>query len=441
MKSWTIQGGTPLKGAVKISGAKNAIIKMIVASMISSKASIFDNVPNIHDVEVTLNMCASLGMQFDWDRSQHRLKVRTPTITSTNIPLEFSGTNRIPILLVGALANRTQELITIPSPGGCKIGKRPIDFHQKGLSLLGIDISEDKEHYKVEFPQTLTGTLIDLPYPSVMATENVLLAACACEGTTVIKNAAIEPEITDLIHYLQKMGANIHCDAHRTLIITKCNDFYSVQHTVLTDRMQAGSLALAAIATKGSIFLEGAKQEHLSLLLNLIRKMGGHFHVRPGGILCESNGPLTGGIHIETGAFPGFPTDLQPQLATVLTQCRGSSVIHETVYEQRFSYVNTLKKMGAHLEGFSECLGPRSCRFHNKNYKHSLIIHGATALRGDTIEIPDLRAGFAYVLAGLVAKETTTLTGLHFLDRGYEQLDATLCSLGGKIYTDKALKL
>ena len=441
MTSWKITGGVSLQGKVAINGAKNAIIKMIVASMISPKVSIFDNVPTIHDVEVTLNMCASLGMQFDWDKENHRLKVHTPVITNTEIPLEFSGTNRIPILLIGALANRTQEPIKIPRPGGCNIGKRPIDFHQKALSLLGIAIEEDNNNYIATFPSALNGTLIDLPYPSVMATENVLLAACACEGTTVIKNAAIEPEITDLIHYLQKLGATIHCDAHRTLIITKSSQFYPTQHTVLTDRMQAGSFALTAIATKGSIFLEGAKQEHLSLLLNLIRKMGGEFYIRPGGILCERKKKLLGGLHIETDAFPGFPTDLQPQLATVLTQCKGSSVIHETVYEQRFSYIHALKQMGAHLEGFSECLGPRSCRFHNKNYNHSLIIHGATPLCGNTIEIPDLRAGFAYVLAALIAKGTTTLTGLSYLHRGYENLDQTLSLLGAHILTENTVSL
>lgn len=437
MEAFKIIGGQPLNGVVKASGAKNAITKMLVASLLSDKRCIFSNVPDISEVETTVNLCQEIGMEVTWDREAGTMEVITKEIKSSYIPMHFSGANRIPILTMGALLGRTRENIIVPTVGGCKIGKRPVDFHVMALESLGATV-EDRmikkdRAYFAHAPNGLKGTRIKLPYPSVMATENAILAACRAKGKTVIENAAMEPEVIDLILFLQKLGAIIHVDVNRKIYIEEAKHFYEVEHCVITDRIEAASFGMAAISTKGRVFVKGAKQEHMITFLNKLRRINGGFSVKSDGIEFYYQGPLKGGLHLETDVYPGFLTDWQQPFVILLTQASGSSVVHETVYENRFGYIKTLKEMGADVELFTQCLGDRPCRFGAQNYEHSLIVKGPTPFIGKEIEVPDLRAGFAYVLAALIAPDTSTLTGLRYLDRGYENLETKLQSLGANI--------
>jgi len=437
MDAFKITGGKPLVGEVKASGAKNAITKMLVASLLSDKRCIFSNVPNISEVELTVKLCQEIGMEVQWDREAGVMEVITKEIKTSYIPLHFSGANRIPILTMGALLGRTRENIIVPTVGGCRIGKRPVDFHIKALEALGAQIEErliKKERaYFAHAPDGLTGTRIELPYPSVMATENAILAACRAKGKTVIYNAAIEPEVNDLILFLQKLGVIIYVDVNRTIHVEETTHFYEVEHQVINDRIEAASFGMAAISTKGKVFVKGADQAHMVTFLNKLRAINGGFAVKSDGIEFYYQGPLKGGLHLETDVHPGFLTDWQQPFVVLLTQAAGCSVVHETVYENRFSYIKTLREMGADVEIFTQCLGDRPCRFGAQNFNHSLIVKGPTPFKGKEIEVPDLRGGFAYVMAALIAKEPSLITGLKYLDRGYENLEAKLQQLGALI--------
>jgi len=435
--SLKIKGGAILNGRIKAQGAKNAMTKLLVASLISDKKCIFHNVPNIGDVEITVDLCKEIGMQVLWDKKNHIMEVQTKELKKLYIPQRFSGANRIPILMIGALLGRTNKEIIVPTVGGDDLGSRPLDFHIASLKKLGAEVGyrEDKEEatYFAKAHYGLKGSLIKLEYPSVGATENTILAAIRAKGKTIIKNAAIEPEIVDLILFLQKLGANIFIDTDRTIHIEESNKFYEVEHTVICDRNEIISYALAAIATKGRIFIEGAEHLHLITFLNKLRDVQAGFNIKKDGIEFFYDKELKGNLHIETDVHPGFMTDWQQPFVVLLTQTKGSSVLHETVYENRFGYVKTLKEMGADIELFTKCLGSNKCRFNSLNHKHSLVVKGKTNLIAKDIKIPDLRAGFAYVMAALLANGTTTIEQKSFLDRGYEGIIEKLKSLGANI--------
>lgn len=437
MENIKIKGGIPLKGTVKASGAKNAMTKLLVASLLSDKKCRFYNVPDIGDVEVTVALCKDIGMEVQWDKEAGIMEVQTKELKTTYIPQRFCGANRIPILMIGALLGRTDDDIIVPTVGGCSLGQRPVDFHIQALEQLGatIDYREMKKEgaYLAHARNGLKGTVVSLSYPSVGATENTILAGVTARGTTVIKNAAIEPEVVDLILFLQKLGAVITIDVDRTIHIQGTRRFYEVEHTVIPDRNEAASWGLAAIASKGRVFVEGAEHIHMITLLNKIREIGGGFDIKSNGIEFFYDGPLHGGVHIETDVHPGFMTDWQQPFVVLLTQGSGSSVIHETVYEKRFGYAETLSEMGADISLFKQCLGGKACRFASQSFCHSMIVKGATPLVAKEITIPDLRAGFAYVMAAVIADGTSVLSGLHFLDRGYEKIVPKLAQLGADV--------
>ncbi|MBM3191726.1 MAG: UDP-N-acetylglucosamine 1-carboxyvinyltransferase [Chlamydiae bacterium] len=437
MEFLKIKGGIPLKGTVQAAGAKNAITKMLVASLMSDKKCLFHNVPNIVEVATTVELCRQIGSHIEWDQDAKTLSIQTKELSSSYIPQKFSGINRIPILMIGVLLGRTREDIIVPTAGGCKIGKRPVDFHIQALEKLGATIEYRKMQkegaYFAHAHEGLQGALITLPYPSVGATENTLLAACRAKGKTLIQGAAMEPEIIDLILFLQKLGANISIESDRSILVEESKTFYEVEHTVIPDRIEVASLALAAISTKGHVFIQGANQNHLLSFLHKLRKVNAGFRIHETGIEFFHQGPLQGGLLLETNVHPGFLTDWQQPFAVLLTQAQGISIIHETVYENRFGYLEVLKDMGAEVELLTDCLGTTPCRFHGHPYLHSALIKGPTPLKGKIIEIPDLRAGFAYVMAALLAPEESSLHPLHYLDRGYEQLDKKLQTLGAQI--------
>jgi UDP-N-acetylglucosamine 1-carboxyvinyltransferase len=432
-----IRGGKPLEGQIRASGAKNAMTKLLVASLLSDRKCTFYNVPNIGDVEITVNLCREIGSDIKWDKKNKILEISTCELKTSYIPQRYSGSNRIPILMIGALLGRTDEDIIVPTAGGDLIGRRPVDLHIHALEKLGahIEYREMKKEgaYFAQAHQGLKGTVITLNYPSVGATENTILAAVRAKGTTLIKNAAIEPEIIDLILFLQKLGANIMVDVDRTIVIQEAIQFHDVEHTVLADRNEVASYGMAAISTKGRVFIEGA--EHLNMIgfLNKLREIGGGFHIRSNGIEFFYDGPLRGGIHIETDVHPGFMTDWQQPFVILLSQAEGASVIHETVYENRFGYASMLKEMGADISLFTQCLGGKFCRFASNNHHHSLVVKGPTPLKAKEISIPDLRAGFAYVMAALLSEEESFITNVNYLDRGYEDHVAKLTSLNAEI--------
>lgn len=432
-----IKGGVPLEGTVKAAGAKNAVTKILVASLLSDKRCTLYNVPNIAEVEVTVELCKEIGSEVHWDRKEGVIEIVTKSLKATYIPQRFSGSNRIPILMIGALLGRTDEDIIVPTAGGCKIGKRPVDFHINALEKLGatIEYREMRKEgaYFARAHQGLKGAVIQLPYPSVGATENAILASVRAKGNTVIKNAAMEPEIIDLILFLQKLGVVISTDIDRTIHIQETTQFYEAEHTIVSDRIEAASLGMAAISTKGKVFVEGAQHQNMITFLNTLRKIGGGFQVKSQGIEFFYQGPLKGGLILETDVYPGFLTDWQQPFVVLLTQAEGSSIVHETVYENRFGYTEVLCEMGAQIELFTHCLGSRPCRFACQNFKHSAIIKGPTPFTPKDFTIPDLRGGFAYVMAALIAPGISTLSGAKFLDRGYENLVGKLSSLGAEI--------
>lgn len=432
-----IMGGTPLKGEIVAAGAKNAITKLLVASLLSDKKCTFYNVPNIGDVEVTVELCREIGSEIHWDKQAGILEITTKELKTSYVPQRFSGSNRIPILMIGALLGRCDEDIIVPTVGGCPLGKRPVDFHIEALQKLGatIEYREMKKEgaYFAHAHSGLKGSVITLPYPSVGATENTILASITARGLTVIKNAAIEPEVVELILFLQKLGANITLDVDRTIQIQGSRRFYEVHHHVIADRNEVASIGMAAISSKGDVFVKGADHIHLITFLNKLREVGGGFNVKKDGIQFYYDGPLQGGLHVETGVHPGFMTDWQQPFVVLLTQAAGSSVVHETVYENRFGYTEMLNEMGADITLFKQCLGGACCRFAAQNFHHSAIIKGPTPLEGRDVAIPDLRAGFAYVMAALLAKGETRLSGAQYLRRGYDNVVEKLSSLGADI--------
>lgn len=432
-----VKGKGRLEGTVRVAGAKNATTKLLVASLVSDKKCVFYNVPNIGDVEITVNLCKEIGSEVSWDREKGILEIVTKELKTSYIPQRFSGANRIPILMIGALLGRTSDDIIVPTVGGDLIGKRPVNLHIDALTLLGASMEyrdmKKEGAYIAHAYNGLQGHVINLPYPSVGATENTILAGVRAQGVTLIKNAAIEPEIVELILFLQKLGASITLDTDRTIRIVGKNEFHEAEHTIMSDRIEAASYGMAAIATKGKIFVEGAQHQHMISFLSKVKEIGAGVAVKHNGIEFYYDGPLKGGLHLETDVHPGFMTDWQQPFVVLLTQSQGFSIVHETVYENRFGYTKTLNEMGADIQLFKECLGSRPCRFGSHNFSHSIAVKGCTPLNGKEIKIPDLRAGFAYLMAALVATDESTIVGVHFLERGYENIVEKMQLLGADL--------
>lgn len=437
MQSLRVVGGKPLYGTIVAAGARNAMTKLIIASLISDKRCTFFNVPDVADVAITLAMCQEVGMEYLWDKQASVLEVQTKDLKTSYVPHRFSGSNRVPILMVGALLARSEEDIVVPILSADSADARPLDFHVEALRTLGATVElkmfRKEGAFHASAPHGLKGGLVRLPYPSVGATENSILAAVTARGTTIIKNAAVEPEIVELILFLQKLGANIVLDTDRSITIQGTRSFHPVEHTVIADRIEAASFAMLALASGGRVYVEGAEHRNLITFLNAVREIGGSFSVKDRGIEFWADGSLKGGLHVETDVHPGFMTDWQQPFVVLLTQASGSSIVHETVYENRFGYVDILSKMGAEISTFHQCLGGRLCRFNDHAHPHSVIVRGKTPLQGTTIAIPDLRAGFAYVMAALLAQGESTISGVEFLTRGHERIVEKLHALGADI--------
>jgi len=424
-----VTGGTPLKGEITISGAKNAASKMMIASLLTNEQVVLSNVPRQRETEITLEIIETVGAQVQW-RDENILVTQTDEISTTAVR-KLSRKNRISILALAPLLHRAGEAF-VPGPGGCPLGPRPVNFHIEILKQMGAQVENIDEGYHATVKGRLQGAVIELAYPSVGATETAILAGVLANGRTTIRNAAGEPEVKELIMMLQNMGAIIQVNTGRHIEIIGVEKLHGVRARVMPDRMEAASYACMALGTGGEILVKEAEQTHMITFLNAVRKIGGTYEVRPDGILFRGSKELHG-LELETDTHPGFMTDWQQPFLVVLTQAKGTSVVHETVYEERFGYTDALKKMGAEITLFSNCLGEIDCRFKGRNYKHSAVITGPRNLKAANVDVPDIRAGLALVVAALVADGTSTLNGIHHLDRGYERLEEKLRGVGADI--------
>src|SRR6266705_1797783 len=427
---YLIKGGTPLHGEVQISGAKNAVTKLMIASLLTNELCTLRNIPLIGDFELTLALCCAMGSEIAL--TDHTLSINTPRIKNTFVETKVGGLNRLAIIAVGPLLHRCGEA-DIPMPGGDRIGLRPLDFHINGLRKMGAEVVERDGRYRFFAPRRLHGAIINLPFPSVMATENFLITASLAKGVTIIQNAALEPEIIDLIKFLQKMGAIIEIKVDRRIVVDGVERLHAASHTLLSDRNEAVSLAIAAYLTKGDVYLRGAQQETLLTFLNTLLKMQLRFEINDEGIRFIGDDRPPPPLALETDVHPGFMTDWQQPFTVLLTQADGLSVIHETIYEDRFGYTTALAEMGAHLEQYTKCLGEVSCRFREKQYFHSCLVRGPTPLSATVLEITDIRAGCSYILAALSAHGTSQVYGIQHIERGYEGLHLKFQNLGAKI--------
>ncbi|MBU1126238.1 MAG: UDP-N-acetylglucosamine 1-carboxyvinyltransferase [Patescibacteria group bacterium] len=431
MNKLKITGGKALHGSVKIAGAKNAASKMILASLLTDQEVQVRNVPLQEETDIAKELIEMVGATVKIE--DHTLIATTKEIKTTSI-MALSRKNRLSILLAAPILHRKGE-VHLPFPGGDKIGARPLDFHVEALKKMGVHIDELDDGYHMTVTGRLKGALIELPYPSVGATETVIYAGVLAEGRTVIKNAAIEPEIMDLIMMLQKMGAVIEVGVGRHIEIVGVERLEGCEHSVLPDRLEAASFACIALATRGEIFCEGASHKDMITFLNAVRLIGGEYEVREDGILFRGASKYQG-MQLETDTYPGFSTDWQQPFVVALTQAEGTSVVHETVYQARFGYTEVLNQMGADITLFDNCLGEIKCRFADQNYKHSAVIKGPSKLKATSMTVPDIRAGLAYVAAALVADGTSEIDGVEHLERGYEDLYGKLESIGASIETE-----
>ena len=416
-----VEGGRPLNGEITVRGAKNLVPKAMVAALLGTTPSVLRNVPLIRDVDVVSGLLSLHGVCIDYDQDEGILQLdpsRVETAHMADIDAH-AGSSRIPILFCGPLLHRLGEAF-IPDLGGCRIGDRPIDYHLEILRTFGATIDKLEGGIRMSAPEGLHGTVIELPFPSVGATEQTLLTAVRAEGLTELRGAAVEPEILDLVDVLQKMGAIISVDTDRTIHVEGVDELVGYNHRALPDRIETGSWAAAALATRGDVFVRGAHQGDMTTFLNFFRKVGGAFDVTDDGIRFYHPGGDLHSIVVETNVHPGFMTDWQQPLVVALTQAGGLSIVHETVYENRFGFTKALRKMGATIQVYRECLGGSACRFGQRNFYHSAVVSGPTPLRGADIVVPDLRGGFSHLIAALAAEGTSHVEGINLIDRGYE---------------------
>lgn len=429
-----VHGGSPLEGEVRVKGAKNLVPKAMVAALLGEEPSRLRNVPGISDVHIVRGLLQLHGVAVYEGDEPDELVMDPSSVELANVADidAHAGSSRIPILLCGPLLHRIGRAF-IPDLGGCRIGDRPIDFHLNVLREFGATVDKRPEGLYLEAPAGLHGTKIELPYPSVGTTEQVLLTAVRAEGTTELRNAAVEPEIIDLICVLQKMGAIISVATDRVIRITGVDRLGGYTHRALPDRLESASWACAALATGGDVFVRGARQLDMMTFLNVFRQVGGAFRVDDDGIRFWHPGGRLRAIALETDVHPGFQTDWQQPLVVALTQASGLSIVHETVYESRLGFTSALNQMGATIQLYNECLGGTPCRFGQRNFQHSAVISGPAKLHGADLVIPDLRGGFSYLIAALAAEGKSRVHGIDLINRGYEGFLGKLEALGARV--------
>ncbi len=415
MEKLIVRGGNRLVGAVKTSGAKNAVLPIIAASILGTTPSHLDEVPMLEDVHTISEVLKCLGLKVKFNPEANVLDIDSTNITYFEAPYELVRTMRASFLVMGPLLARIGKA-RISMPGGCAIGARPIDIHLKGFEALGVKIEQGHGYIEASAPDGLKGTGIYFDFPSVGATENIMMAASLAEGTTILENAAEEPEIVDLANYLNKMGAKIRGAGTDTIRIEGVKELHGADYTIIPDRIEAGTYMIAAAMTGGDVVVENVLPEHQKPLIAKLREAGAIVEEDIDKVRVIGQSPLKA-VAIKTLPYPGFPTDMQAQMMAMMVIAEGRSKVTETVFENRFMHVVELNRMGAQIstEG------------------RSAVIDGPCKLTGCDVRATDLRAGAAMILAGLVAEGTTRIGDLHHIDRGYENIVAKLKKLGADI--------
>lgn len=413
MDKFVIEGGFPLKGKLKVNGAKNAALPLMAACLLMEGTSRLENFPYLTDILTMAQILEGLGVKV-------RRKNRTLEIDSTKLyhyegPCKPVKLLRASILILGPLLARLGHA-RVYLPGGCNIGRRPVDLHIKGLRQLGARIEVNNEYIEAYTKGGLQGSNIYLNVPSVGATENLMLAASLAKGITLIKNTSSSPEVVDVANFLKRAGAKIEGEGTSVIKIEGVRELNCVHHRIIPDRIEAATLIMAAIITKGEISLTGICSNHLTSVFVKLRQMGAEIEVSDRGVRVKG-GNLLKSIRVKTLPYPGFSTDLQPQITALACLARGTSVIRETIFEDRFTHVRGLRKMGAKIE----------------EDKSQIRTKGLSCLKGAMVRAPDIRGGAALTLAGLAAEGRTEIEGIHHLDRGYEGLEEKLSKLGAKI--------
>jgi len=411
-----VTGGIPLEGAVPIAGAKNSALKLLAASLLASGRSTIHNIPSIRDCITMVEVLEHLGVVAVWDGDTVGLD--TTAVEPRETPYALVSRMRASILVLGPLLARFGRA-RVAMPGGCNIGSRAIDLHVRGLEKMGARFSS--EHgFLVGETGGLRGAVVSLDFPSVGATENVLMAAVAARGTTVIENAAREPELADLADLLRAMGARIDGVGTPTIEIEGVDAFTAVEHSVIPDRIEAGTFAIAACATGGSIVLEGARADHMDLVLSKLTDAGAEIATTRDGVRVALRAKPVA-VDLVTLPYPGFPTDLQPQMMALLAAADDTSIVTENVFESRFMFVDELNRMGADI----------------RTEGHHAVIRGVERLSAAPVRALDIRAGAAMVIAGLAADGVTEIADMHHVDRGYQSFEDKLIALGAEVRRDR----
>ncbi|HCY1556079.1 TPA: UDP-N-acetylglucosamine 1-carboxyvinyltransferase [Staphylococcus aureus] len=416
MDKIVIKGGNKLTGEVKVEGAKNAVLPILTASLLASdKPSKLVNVPALSDVETINNVLTTLNADVTYKKDENAVVVDATKTLNEEAPYEYVSKMRASILVMGPLLARLGHAI-VALPGGCAIGSRPIEQHIKGFEALGAEIHLENGNIYANAKDGLKGTSIHLDFPSVGATQNIIMAASLAKGKTLIENAAKEPEIVDLANYINEMGGRITGAGTDTITINGVESLHGVEHAIIPDRIEAGTLLIAGAITRGDIFVRGAIKEHMASLVYKLEEMGVELDYQEDGIRVRAGGELQP-VDIKTLPHPGFPTDMQSQMMALLLTANGHKVVTETVFENRFMHVAEFKRMNANIN-----VEGRSAK-----------LEGKSQLQGAQVKATDLRAAAALILAGLVADGKTSVTELTHLDRGYVDLHGKLKQLGADI--------
>ncbi|AWE06311.1 UDP-N-acetylglucosamine 1-carboxyvinyltransferase [Lysinibacillus sp. 2017] len=416
MERIIVTGGQKLKGTVRVEGAKNAVLPILAASLLASKdKNIIKDVPNLADVKTISEVLKSLNAIIEYNVEKNEMIIDTSMELSSEAQFEFVSKMRASILVMGSLLARN-GFARVALPGGCAIGSRPIELHLKGFEAMGAEISFGHGYVEAKVKEELKGAEIYLDFPSVGATENIMTAAALAKGTTVIENAAKEPEIVDLANFINAMGGRVIGAGTDTIRIEGVKELKGCEHYIIPDRIEAGTFMVAAAITRGDVFIENAVPEHMTALIAKMREMGVEVIEEGEGVRVRANDPLKA-VDIKTMPHPGFPTDMQSQMMALMLTAEGTSIITETVFENRFMHVEEFRRMNADakIEG------------------RSVFIEGRKALQGAEVSATDLRAAAALILTGLVSNGITRVTKLHHLDRGYVDFHKKLASLGATI--------
>lgn len=412
MEAYEIIGGRPLHGTTTVYGAKNAALPILAATVLAEDTCVIEGVPHLEDVRVMVQILQSLGAKVEWDGDTVTVDPRN--ISSTDVPSDLMRRMRSSIFLMGPLLARFGD-VRVSRPGGCVIGQRPIDFHLRGMRQLGARVEEAHGYVRCS-ANRLYGDHIILDFPSVGATENLMMAAVLSDGVTVLENVAREPEIVDLADFLIGCGAHIENAGEDTIRITGVHHLRGTRHRVISDRIVAGTMMIAAAATYGDVTIQNAVPQHLGALITKLKEAGVQVTVDRDIIRVNCPNEIRA-VDVRTAPHPGFPTDLQAPFMAMLTIAKGTSVVRESVFEARFKHVNELTRMGANIAVDIQ----------------SAVIRGVDRLSGADVESTDLRGGAALVVAGLMAEGKTRVEGLHHVERGYQQLDTYLRDLGADI--------